>query len=87
MEKLRQVIENNDTGSGRTFDFFVQALIIISLISFSLETLPDLSESSRRLLTSIEVFTVAIFTVEYLLRVIVARQKLKFIFSFYSTLR
>jgi len=84
MEKLRQVIENNDTGSGRTFDIFVQALIIISLISFSLDTLPDLSESSRRLLASIEVLTVAIFTVEYLLRVIVARQKLKFIFSFYG---
>ncbi len=84
MEKLRQVIENNDTGSGRIFDLFIQALIVLSLISFSLDTLPDLSESSRRLLASIEVLTVSIFTLEYLLRVIVARQKLRFIFSFYG---
>jgi len=84
MEKLRQVIENNDSKSGRVFDLFIQALIILSLISFSIETLPDLSESSRQLLRSIEVMTVSIFTVEYLLRIVVAEKKLSFIFSFFG---
>jgi voltage-gated potassium channel len=84
MEKLRQIIERNDTKLGHAFDLFIQTLIILSLISFSIETLPNLSESSRRMLRAIEVVTVSIFTVEYLLRILVAQKKLKFIFSFFG---
>jgi voltage-gated potassium channel len=59
-------------------------LIVLSLVSFSVETLPDLSADSRQLLRNIEIFTVSVFTVEYLLRIIVANRKLKFIFSYYG---
>ena len=44
--KLKHTIENNDTKAGRRFDLFIQALIILSLITFSLETLPDLNENT-----------------------------------------
>jgi voltage-gated potassium channel len=56
----------------------------VSLVSFSIETLPDLQSSTRKVLRYIEIVTVAIFTVEYLLRIIVADRKLRFIFSFYG---
>lgn len=81
---LKNVIEKNDTKPGRLFDLFIQILIIISLVSFSLETLPDLSPLVKDVLWKIEITTVFIFTVEYLLRVIVANKKLSFIFSFYG---
>ena len=42
---LKEVIENNTSKTGKLFDIFIQSLIIFSLISFSLETLPDLSET------------------------------------------
>jgi len=84
MASIKQLIEENDTKTGRIFDLVIQALIIISLISFSIETLPNLKPSQTQFLRYIEVFTVTIFTIEYLLRIIVADRKTHFIFSFYG---
>ncbi len=84
MEKLKHIVEDTDTKAGHTFDLVIQTLIVLSLITFMLETLPDLDARTRRVLSVIEVITVIIFTVEYLLRVIVADKKLKYVFSFYG---
>ena len=84
MPSIKQIIEENNTKPGFIFDLTVQILIIISLISFSIETLPNLEASTRHYLRLIEIFTVSVFTVEYLGRIIVADRKLKFIFSFYG---
>ena len=81
---IKQVIENNDTPRGRRFDLFIQFLILISLVSFSIETLPNLSAKSLKTLKYIEIVTVMIFTTEYLSRVVVAEKKLKFVFSFFG---
>ncbi|TPV34200.1 ion transporter [Paucihalobacter ruber] len=62
----------------------IQLLIIISLIAFSIETLPDLSESTQYWLQIIEIVCVVIFTAEYLLRIYVADHKFKFVFSFFG---
>jgi hypothetical protein len=43
MDRLRRIVEGTDTWQGRVFDFVVQALIIVSLVTFSLETSPGLS--------------------------------------------
>jgi len=84
MQRLRSIVNDPDTRAGRTFALVIQSLILVSVISFSVETLPDLSSGARELLRWIEVVTVAIFTVEYLLRLIVAPNKLRYIFSFYG---
>jgi len=81
---LKEIIESNDTRQGRVFDLVIQTLIIISLISFSVETLPELAASTQHILRYIEIITVGIFTIEYLLRIFVADRKLAFIFSFYG---
>lgn len=81
---LQAIVERSDTRAGRTFDIFVQALILISIISFSLETLPNLDAGTRKLLGIIETVIVVIFSVEYLLRIYVADKKLDYIFSFYG---
>lgn len=49
-----------------------------------IETLPNLSQSTKEILRIVEVNTVSIFTIEYILRVVVSDNKLKFIFSFYG---
>ncbi len=84
MGTLKRILENNDTKSGRLFDLIIQSLIVISLITFSIETLPDLSISARRWLRYVEIVTVIIFTVEYLLRLAVADSKHGFVFSFFG---
>ncbi len=84
MEFLKRIIENSDTKQGRLFDFAIQALIVLSLVTFSLETLPNLSDTLRRWLRLIEIATVSIFTIEYILRVVVADRKTGFVFSFFG---
>lgn len=83
-KKIKNIVEQNNSKAGRIFDFTIQFLIILSLISFSIETIPELSESFRKILKLIEVITIVIFTIEYMLRLIVADRKIKFIFSFYG---
>ena len=81
---IKKLVEDSDSPSGKAFDIFIQCLIVVSLISFSIETLPALPEGIRKILRYTEVVTVAIFTVEYLTRLIVADGKLRFIFSFFG---
>lgn len=81
---LKEVVEESGTLSGRLFDGTVQALVLVSAISFSIETLPDLQESTRLVLRWIARGTVGLFTIEYLLRIVVADRKLAFVFSFFG---
>lgn len=83
-ERLWNIIEDNTTRKGRIFDYFIQSLIMLSLVAFAVETLPDLSQPTRDLLFGFEVFCVAVFTIEYVLRIYVAKNPLKYIFSFYG---
>jgi voltage-gated potassium channel len=78
---IKSIVEQSDTTAGKVFDLTIQALIVVSLVSFSIETLPDLSEGTRRLLRLIEVGTVALFTAEYLVRLVVSDRPLLFVFS------
>ena len=83
---LKNIVEINDNRKSRVFAYFIQALIFISIISFSYETIPDLDVTTRKVLRAIEVFCVIIFSIEYLLRIYVADHKLKFVFSFYGVI-
>ncbi|MFP4847171.1 ion transporter [Winogradskyella sp. PE311] len=81
---LKNLVEANKSKQSRRFALFIQFLIILSVITFSIETLPDLKPQTRVVLNSIEAFCVLIFTFEYLARIYVADNKLRFIFSFFG---
>jgi len=81
---VKQIVEETGTRAGRWFDLLVVGLILISIADFSIETLPDLSSGTLSLLRWVETVSVLLFTVEYLLRVLVADRKLGFIFSFFG---
>jgi voltage-gated potassium channel len=83
-EFLYSIIEDNTTQSGKKFDYFIQVLIILSSISFSIDTLPNLSESFRSGLDVFETVTVIIFSLEYILRLYVSKNPLSYMFSFYG---
>lgn len=82
--KLREIVEDTSTKKGRYFDYFIQLIIILSLISFSLETLPDISEDLRLVLEKFELISIIIFSLEYLLRILVTKKPFSYIFSFYG---
>tara|TARA_B100000795_G_C22757544_1_gene422161 strand:- start:71 stop:778 length:708 start_codon:yes stop_codon:yes gene_type:complete len=84
--KLREIVEDTTTKKGKYFDYFIQLIIILSLISFSLETLPNISEDLRLILEKFELISIIIFSVEYLLRVLVSKKPFSYIFSFYGVI-
>jgi voltage-gated potassium channel len=81
---LKNLVEANNTKRSKRFAFFIQFLIILSVITFSIETLPNLKPQTKVILHSIETICVIIFTFEYLARIYVADSKPKFIFSFFG---
>ncbi len=81
---LKRIVENDDTKAGRYFDAFIQYLVVFSIIMFCLDTLPNLSQEIRYWFWVIEVITILIFTLEYILRIYVADKKLAYIFSFFG---
>ena len=83
-ERLRAIVESRDSHIGRGFDFTVQVLVVFSTISFTLETLPDLTLEQYQFFRYLEIGFVAIFTIEYFLRLWVAKSRTGFIFSFYG---
>ena len=84
INKLRKIIIDSDTKNGKRFDLFIQFLIVLSLISFSFETLPDLNDNTKKILRNFEITSVCIFSIEYLLRVLLSPKPIKYLFSFYG---
>lgn len=66
------------------FDYFIQVLILLSLITFTIETLPNNSASTIHILNLFEYTCIIIFTIEYFLRIFVSKNPLRYIFSFYG---
>ena len=83
-KKIHQIIIESDTRKGRFFDFFIQSLIILSLLSFSFETLPNLDYKFKSILRGFEVFCIVIFTCEYVMRVWLTKPRRSYLFSFYG---
>ena len=82
--KIRSIVEDNSTRYGSIFDYVIQTLIFLSLVSFSIETFPNNSPKLIQFLYDFEVFCIVVFSIEYLLRIFVANKPLGYIFSFYG---
>lgn len=81
---INTILNNPEVKLGRYFAFFIQTLIVVSLITFSIDTLPNLSSTTKNILSTIEAVTVAIFSIEYVLRIYFSPHKSRYIFSFYG---
>lgn len=61
-------VEEDDTGWERALNLFLLTLILVNVAAVVLETVPVLRAAHQRTFDLIEVFSVAVFTAEYLLR-------------------
>jgi serine phosphatase RsbU (regulator of sigma subunit) len=73
-----------DGAYARAFDNLILALIVLSVISVGLESIPGLPPWAVRALRIEEIIVVSVFSFEYLLRLATAERKLAFVFSFYG---
>ncbi len=95
-QKVYHLVEKGPHGSkiNLAFDYGIMILIIVNIISMILETIPFIRASWGKILRYVEVVSVIIFTIEYILRLYVSdltfpsrshlKSSLKFIFSFYG---
>ena len=76
--------ENVEPTFGRLFEGISLAIIALSLVAFTIETLPNLSASQRRLLALFEIIFSVVFALEYLFRIVRSKRKRAYVFSFYG---
>jgi voltage-gated potassium channel len=80
---LYNLVIDNTTRYGKIFDLVIQLLIILSLVTFSIETLPELDSGLIKVLNQFELVCVIIFSIEYILRLFLT-PKFKYVFSFFG---
>ena len=85
MNKLKTLFDNTKS-LGKSFEVFIQFLIILSIVTFSIETLPDLPILVIKILNIIEIGCVTIFTIELIGRIIFSKKGFKYIYSFYGVI-
>jgi voltage-gated potassium channel len=81
---VEEALEGTHPRLGRSVGFAIQALIIISVISIGLETLPNLPPWAHHAFWIEEIVVVAVFTAEYALRIAIAPNPWRYIFSFWG---
>lgn len=69
---------------GLRVELLLQFLIVLSMIAFALETLPGLTDEQHRWLYLFELFSVVVFSAEYVFRLFIAKPPLKYALSFFG---
>jgi len=80
--KLHEIIFEADTQAGRVFDIVLLIAILISIFTVILETVEEFGIPYKNSFFILELVLTILFTIEYILRVIIIKQKWKYIFSF-----
>lgn len=83
-EKLYIIIFEADTRAGRAFDLALIFFILLSVVLVMLDSIPDIHEHFGVWLLGGKWLITLLFTVEYLLRLIVARRPGRYAGSFYG---
>ena len=82
--QLKNLNTDRTTRVGSCFDVFIQTMVILSLVAFSVETLPDLDPATINFLRWFELFSVIVFSCEYLVRLYFAKPKREYVFSVFG---
>ncbi|NJW51451.1 ion transporter [Salinimicrobium sp. CDJ15-91] len=83
-KKLHEIIYEADTPAGKAFDIGLLIVIVLSIVLVMLESIPRMSERYYWEFYTAEWIITAIFTLEYILRIVVINRPSRYIFSFYG---
>lgn len=85
-EKLFTVIFESDTRAGKNFDIALLILIILSIILVMIESIPSMLKEYDSFLYKAEWVITILFTIEYILRLLVVKKPWKYMTSFYGVI-
>ena len=83
-QRLHQIVFEADTPAGRAFDLTLVVVILAATVTAMLETVPSLTARTNRMLVAAEWIFTAIFTVEYVVRLLCVGRPLRYAVSFYG---
>jgi voltage-gated potassium channel len=83
-KKLYDIIFEDDTRAGKNFDVALLIVIVISVLLVLLESVPAIRKDYHENLVLLEWIITVIFTIEYIVRIIIVRKPWKYITSFYG---
>jgi voltage-gated potassium channel len=83
-DKLYEIIFEADTSAGKYFDVALLIVILFSVVLVMLESVPGISNNYHETLVLLEWIITGIFTLEYIIRIIVVKKPWRYIFSFYG---
>ena len=83
-KKLHEIIFEADTPSGKAFDLILLVAIILSVVVVMLESVSSLSEEFGYQFGILEWLFTILFSVEYLLRLLIIKHPLKYAISFFG---
>ena len=81
-KKIFRIIYFSDTPSGKIFDLLLLLMIFLSTFIVMMESVQKVDEHYHSLLVSLEWLITFTFTIEYILRISVVKNKKDYIFSF-----
>lgn len=82
--RLQAILDGDDPVYGRAVAFLIQSLIVLSAVAIAVETVPQVPPGARRALQLFEMLVLTVFTVEYVLRLWAAPNRLRYAVSFYG---
>lgn len=82
--KLYQIIFEADTRAGKQFDVWLLVMIVGSVITVFLESIPSVREEYLPLFKVLEWIFTVFFTIEYILRIYCSLKPLAYVRSFYG---
>ncbi|PRQ09365.1 ion transporter [Enhygromyxa salina] len=80
--RVYSVVFETDTPAGLLFDVLLLIAILISITVISLETVTFFEARNRSALRVIEWILTGLFTIEYIVRLVIVREPKRYIFSF-----
>ena len=83
-DKLYKIIFETDTKAGRLFDIFLLWIILVSVITVVVESVPSIGNSYPNVFYTIELLLTVIFTIEYIVRIWVSPKPVAYIFSIWG---
>ena len=87
--KIYNLVEKGAHGSkiNLIFDYFIVALIVLNVIAIAIDTLTGVSTEMRQSLHIFEIFSIIIFSIEFLMRIYVSDITHPASNKFYSALK
>lgn len=83
-KKIFEIIFEAETPTGKLFDVLLLIVILLSIAFVMLESMSSISERFTNILRTAEWVITVVFTLEYILRIIISRRSFTYIFSFYG---